>query len=117
VLGSEPVIRDESIGIGVQSDVTSEVPVRLGRSPVEPTAMHVNDRGPLSGPRRLGPPAGYPSDRIGFKGHTLGDRHSLHDVVERTAASGPFDLAFHGRDNRSQSGHRDRITPAERMYN
>ncbi len=69
MLGSEPIIRDESIGAGVQSDVADEVPVRLGRSPVEPAAMHVNNRGSLPGMRRLGPPAGYPSDGRGFKGH------------------------------------------------
>jgi len=62
MLGSEMIIRDESIGIGVESDLADEVPVRLGRSPVEPAAMHVNNRGPASGLCRLGPPARYPSD-------------------------------------------------------
>src|SRR5712664_1586619 len=46
MLGSEPIIWDESIGICVQSDVADEVPERLRRSPVEPAAMHVNNRGP-----------------------------------------------------------------------
>jgi hypothetical protein len=59
---------------------------------------------------------GNPSDGHSFKGHALWDCDPFHDVVEQTAASGSFDLAFHGCDNRSQSGHRNRIFPAERMY-
>ena len=116
MLGSEPIIWDESIGICVQSDVADEVPERLRRSPVELAAIHVNNRGPLSGLRRLSPPTGHPSNGRGSKSHALWDRDLLHDAVERTAASGPFDLAFHMRDNRSQSGHPDRIFLANRMY-
>src|SRR5258706_6149005 len=41
--------------------------------------------------------------------HTLRNSDSLHGVVERTAASGPCELAFHGCDNRSESGHCSRI--------
>ena len=115
--GGESIIRDESIGTGGQSDVADEVPECLGRSPVEPAAMHVNNRGPLSGLRRPGPPAGYAPGRSGYKGDALWDSDSLHDAVERTAASDPFELAFHWRDNRSQSSHSDRIFLAERMYN
>ncbi len=38
--------------------MADEVAERLGRSPVEPAAMQVKDRGPLPSPRRSGPPAG-----------------------------------------------------------
>jgi hypothetical protein len=79
--------------------------------------MDVNDRGPLLSARRLGPPAWYRSDRRGVKGYPLWYRNPFHDVVEATASSSSFELAFHGRDNRSQSGHRDRIFLANRMYN
>src|ERR1700730_17816145 len=109
MFGSEPIIWYEGIGAGAQSDMSGEVPERLGRSPSEPAAMDVNDRGPLLSARRLGPPAGYPSDGRGFKGHALWDCDPFHDVVKQTAASGSFDLAFHGRDNGSQCGYGDRI--------
>ena len=68
-------------------------------------------------PCAVGPPAGYPSDGRGFKNHTLWDCDPFHNAVERTAASGSFEFAFHRCDNRSQSGHYDRIFLAERMYN
>ena len=89
MLGSEPIIWDESIGICVQSDVADEVPERLRRSPVEPAAMHVNNRGPLSGLRRRSPPTEHPSNGRGSKSHALWDRDLLHDAVERTAAAVP----------------------------
>ncbi len=96
--------------------MSDEVPVGLGRSQSEPSAMDVNDRGSLMSVRRLSPPAGCPSDSRGFKGHALWDCDPFHDVVEQTAASGSFDLAFHGCHSRSQSGCPDRILLAEGMY-
>src|SRR4029077_1481441 len=113
---SKPIIRDESIGAGSQRNLADEVPIRLGGPPGEPAAMHVKDRSPFSCLCRLGPPAGYPSDCSGFEGHSLRGCDSLHDVVERAAASGSFDFAFHGCDRRSQSCHRGGIFLAERMY-
>lgn len=45
MFGSEPIIRYQNIGACARSDAADEVPERLGGSPVEPAAMHVNDRG------------------------------------------------------------------------
>jgi hypothetical protein len=116
MLGSQPILKDESIDTSAQGNVADEVPERVGGSPVEPPTMHVNDRGFLSGLRRLGPPSGYPSDCSGFEGYTFRDRNPFHNAVERTAGSGSFEPAFHGRDGQSQSGHSNGIFPAKRMY-
>src|SRR6202035_4159655 len=89
--------------------LANEVPVRLGRSQVDPAAMRVNNRGSLSGLRRVGPPAVYPSNGRGIKSHTVWYCDSLHEVVERTAAGGSLDLAFHRRESGSQSGRPHRV--------
>ena len=87
----------------------------LGRSPVEPAAMQMKDRGALPSLRRPGPPARYASDRVGLKGDAAWGGDALHDAVERTASGGPFELAFHACDCRSQRRHCGRIFRAEGM--
>lgn len=73
VLGSEPVVGDESIRSGGYCNVANELAKRLGCSPVEPTTMQMEDRR-IPSPRRDGPPAGYAFDRIWLKGEAVGRR-------------------------------------------
>ena len=56
VLRGEPVIWYESVDASVRRDVAGEVSERFGISPIEPAAMHMQNRGPLLSAPRLGPP-------------------------------------------------------------
>src|SRR5467141_780069 len=115
MLRSEPIIGYESISSGARSDVADEIPVRAGASQVEPAAMHVKDRSAGSRPCRFRPPAGDPSDGIGFESHVRGSGDLLHDGVERTAGSRSCELALEWRDAGSESGRPEGILLAERM--
>src|SRR5439155_10701941 len=109
------IIGYESISSSARSEVADEIAVRVGRSQVEPAAMHVKDRRALSRPRRFRPEAGDPSDGIGCEGYVGGSRDALHDGIERTAGSRSCELAFEGCDARSESGRAEGILQAERM--
>jgi hypothetical protein len=95
--------------------VPDEIPVRAGGSKVEPAAVRVKDRRALAGPRRFRPPAGDPSDGIGFEGHVRGSHDSLDDVVEWTAGSRSSELTLEWCDRSAKSGRRSGIRLAERM--
>src|SRR5438445_9576640 len=114
MLGSEPILGYESISSSARSNVADEIAVGVGGSQVEPAAMHVNDRRTLPRPRRFRPPAGDPSDGIGYEGHARGSRDSLHDGVERTAGSRACELDFEGCDARSERGLDDANVRDER---
>jgi hypothetical protein len=115
MLGSEPVIGYESIGSCTGSNVAYEVPVGLGRSPVEPAAMQVKHRSSflaVCGPR---PPAGNSSDRIGLKRDAPRSGDAFNDGVERAASGTPFELTLHAGDRIAQGGNRRGIFRPERM--
>jgi hypothetical protein len=78
--------------------------------------MDMKDGPALLSTRWLGPPARYSGDGRSVKGHTLGDCDLFHDLVEQSAACRSLKLALHRRNDRSQSGCRDRIFRAGRMY-
>ena len=63
----ESVIGYECRFPGSQGDVARQVAECFGCSPIEPAAVQVKDCPSFAGPRRLGPPAGNPSDGVLLK--------------------------------------------------
>lgn len=117
MFGSQLIIGNESISGSSQCNLTDEVSIRLGSSPVEPTTMCMQDRGSLFRLRGFCPPTRYPSDRRRFKADFVGNGNLFHDVVERTAAGGSFNFSFHRGYRRAYTSHCGRVFLGDRMQN
>jgi hypothetical protein len=110
VFGRQPIVRNERVGPRAASDVPDEMPENLGRPPVEPTAMRVENHraGPSLG--GLASPASYSTHRIMAERDAIGrDDDLTHDGVERNSSGDAAQLAFVGLDHGSHLVHDDPI--------
>jgi hypothetical protein len=78
--------------------------------------VQVKDCLSFAGLRRLGPPAGYPSDGVFLKSNPFRGFDLLDDVIERRAGGYTFELALQTRHGGSQASHRGGIFRGEGMY-
>ena len=96
----EAVVWQERVGIRTARNVPDEMPERLGRAPIKPAAVGVENHRTGQSFSWLAPPASYRANRIMREVYTIGRDHPSHDRVERNssgdAAQFPFVWLYHG---------------------
>ena len=101
ILGCEPVIRHEGRSPSARCDVSDEIAIGDGRSPVEPATVEMKDRGALLRVGGQAPPSRYAADGVGAIGHSRGGGDVTHDSIEWRARRDPLQPSLVGLDHRT----------------
>src|SRR3984957_20626695 len=106
MLRGEPIVRHECCHTNASSHMANEMPEGLRRTPVEPTAMDVQDG--FAGLRifRSAPPARDASNGSSFVGNASRRGYPLHDGVEGDASGRSLQAPFVGFNDSPHGGHR-----------
>src|SRR5579872_7101996 len=96
-------------------DVPDQVAKCFRRAPIEPPTMNVEDHCVWLHVLGPAPPSWNPAYSAGFNSHALGNRHVLHDGIERYAGRGSPQASFVGFDDGAQAGHRGFVSHADWM--
>src|SRR5271165_4338609 len=91
------------------------MPERLGRAPVEPAAVGVENHRTGQSFSWLAPPASYPANRIMTEGYTIGRDYPSHDRVERNSSGDAAQFPFVGLDHGPHAVHDDPILVSYRV--
>src|ERR1700728_3277701 len=105
MLWGEPIVRYECWHTSASSHMANEMPEGLGRTPVEPTAMDVQDGFARLRIFRSAPPARDASHGSSLVGNASRRGHPPHDGVEGDASGRSLQAPFVGFNDNPHGGH------------